>query len=158
MGITFQCHVWSEKIIWWLLHRMRNSCGFTALLLIDFLKSCCLFALHVWEERVICLQPVTTFLIVRMQKCVCGGFKAIFFVKLWLMSDMMALSTNTNIQMNKLGLSWAKLSPSWDWTVIKIYSIKWIKWQSLVDFTNVKHGQRKSGILLHSRIAQNNPT
>ena len=62
---------------------------------------------------------------------------------------------------NKLELSWAKLSPNWDWTVIKIYyivlvnKIKWIKWQSLVDFTIVKHGQMKSGILLISRIVQN---
>ena len=60
---------------------------------------------------------------------------------------------------NKLGLSWAKLSPSWDWTVIKIYyieliiKIKWMKWQSLVDFTIV-HGQMKSGILLNFRIVQ----
>ena len=27
---------------------------------------------------------------------------------------------------NKLGLSWAKLSPRWDWTVITIYYIELI--------------------------------
>ena len=27
---------------------------------------------------------------------------------------------------NKLGLSWAKLSPSWNWTVIKIFYIELI--------------------------------
>ena len=70
---------------------------------------------------------------------------------------------------NKLGLSWAKLSSSWDWTLIKIYYIELINkinWpiqlniaslikQSLVDFTIVKHGQMKFGILLNSRIVQN---
>ena len=30
------------------------------------------------------------------------------------------------LYLNKLGLSWAKLSPSWDWTVIKIYYIELI--------------------------------
>ena len=34
-------------------------------------------------------------------------------------------------------------------------SCQWIKCLSLVDFTIVKHGQMKSGILLNSRIAQN---
>ena len=35
-------------------------------------------------------------------------------------------NASSNKVRNKLGLSWAKLSPSWDWTVIKIYYIELI--------------------------------
>ena len=75
------------------------------------------------------------------------------------------------ISNSMLGLSWAKLSPSWVLTVSKIYYIEFINKirssslyksilpsqisLSLINFTIVKHGQMKSGILLNSRIVQN---
>ena len=39
---------------------------------------------------------------------------------------MKSYATYDNKYQNKLGLSWAKLSPSWDWTVINIYKIELI--------------------------------
>ena len=36
------------------------------------------------------------------------------------------LQGSVQVLHNKLGLSWVKLSPSWDWNVIKIYYIELI--------------------------------
>jgi len=46
------------------------------------------------------------------------------FIRLWRYSNLKLIWKYIK---NKLGLYWAKLSSSWDWTLLKLISIKWTR-------------------------------